>query len=53
MALAVKVQGGTGAGIRPPMQDRAPDWRCDNGHDNRGAWTRCLTANCNQKRPKR
>lgn len=35
------------AGTRDPK----PSWRCSEGHDNKGWWTRCLTPRCNERRP--
>jgi hypothetical protein len=34
------------AGARDPK----PDWRCSEGHENHGRWTRCLTPGCNERR---
>ena len=34
------------AGTRDPK----PDWKCSEGHENRGRWTRCLTPGCNERR---
>jgi len=43
---------GSGTKFRPFKQsDPKPDWHCSNGHENKGYWTRCLTAGCNEKRP--
>lgn len=49
--LAIRVNGGTGAGCKPPMREMPGEWLCENGHSNKGAWSRCLTAGCNVKRP--
>jgi hypothetical protein len=50
--LAIRVAGGTGAGCRTPPTPVPGQWTCENGHVNKGAWTRCLTAGCNVRRPK-
>lgn len=52
MTLAVRVQGGTGAGKRPPVQPRHSDWVCEHGHANAGFLRRCNVTGCNVKRPK-
>lgn len=47
----LRVNGGpAGSGTKLPMQPRKGDWVCVNGHHNRGAWVRCMTAGCNVKR---
>ena len=56
MSLKVgQVPGAAGSGTKfAPYEARAPkpDWTCANGHDCKGCWTRCLTAGCNERRPR-
>lgn len=54
MSLRVNVPGAADSGrkFRPASAaDPRPDWRCSQGHENRGRWLRCLTAGCNERRP--
>lgn len=49
--LAVRVQGGTGAGCRKPPVGRHHDWTCQEClRFNRGFMRRCVTPGCNAKR---
>lgn len=50
--VAIRVKGGTGAGIRQPLKDPRGPWRCDEcSATNKGYHARCMTAGCNRKRP--
>lgn len=47
----MRVYGGmTRAGVKKALQEPRKDWKCSNGHTNRGYCTRCLTEGCNEKR---
>lgn len=50
--MLAKVEGGTGARCKQPLREPAKDWRCQQGHTNRGYATRCLERGCNERRPK-
>lgn len=54
MTIAIRVQGAANSGHRfatSKQQSPKSDWRCTEGHENKGRWTRCLTPGCNEKRP--
>lgn len=49
--MSLRVYGGmTNAGNKKALQPPRGAWTCSHGHENKGAWTRCLTAGCNEKR---
>lgn len=55
MTLRVNVPGAADSGRKfRTAQTSEPklDWRCPNGHECKGFWTRCLTMSCNEKRPR-
>lgn len=50
--MLVRVEGGTGAGVRKPLAPaRREPWTCKHGHSNPRYATRCLVDRCNVKRP--
>lgn len=51
MSFGIKVDGGSGAGIRRPLREPAAQWHCSGcGGTNKGSWTRCFTKGCNAQR---
>ena len=47
----MRVYGGmTQAGTKKSLQPPREPWTCSHGHANKGYWTRCLTAGCNERR---
>lgn len=48
----LKVNGGPAAsGVKLPLKEPLSKvWNCSQGHVNKGYWTRCLTAGCNERR---